>query len=104
SLRYLFSSACFPRPRVLPSSPTRRSSDLQPHLLLQPAGQSRGRGGPPARTDGRAGNSRRDRACHPVEAGGAVGGLVRRRPPRLRSEEHTPELHSPTQLACRLLL
>src|SRR5262249_61988702 len=70
-----------PAPRHLPSSPTRRSSDLQ-----DPRRQPRRRVRQP---DAQRPRSRR--LDVPVR-------------PLLRSEEHTSELQSLTNLVCRLLL
>src|SRR2546430_12000150 len=48
----------------------------------------------------------RDRECLGVERGRAVGGVFQELAPRywLRSEEHTSELQSQSNLVCRLLL
>src|SRR5262249_60683170 len=69
-------------PPALPSSPTRRSSDL-PHRATFGRPQARARSG--------RGSPRRDTGIG-LRAG------------RQRSEEHTSELQSLTNLVCRLLL
>src|SRR5262249_59563811 len=86
-LLFLFNQP--PPPQPLPSSPTRRSSDLHPHAA--------------ARRD------RRDPAIAraAATASGDRADHVRRRrarPASARSEEHTSELQSLTNLVCRLLL
>src|SRR5688500_19439117 len=87
------------RPPVLPSFPTRRSSDLErlpnptPSGELQPVDRVAGR--PPIRERGTGRSDRRRRTV-------ATGIDLRGR--RTRSEEHTSELQSPCNLVCRLLL
>src|SRR5438046_5855788 len=85
--------------RDLHSFPTRRSSDLRIRALRRERGDCApgsekirhtifaGRSPPPRALPPRL---RRDRACFPR--------------PRSRSEEHTSELQSLTNLVCRLLL
>src|SRR5262249_61151307 len=87
---FSFFFQCSGHPRDLPSFPTRRSSDLQ----RAPARGLEGRGPAPRG----AHPPRRSEHVHPPQ----------RRPPRPRgrprSEEHTSELQSLTNLVCRLLL
>src|SRR5262249_58698297 len=96
--RSLFFFHCPPPPRALPSFPTRRSSDLharglQPGAgglaLLDPAGQFAGAGG----ATGVDGDECPERTF-PASFSKFVP----------RSEEHTSELQSLTNLVCRLLL
>src|SRR5690606_41952731 len=97
-LFYAFFSACAGAHRVLPSFPTRRSSDLDDgervgrDLLCQPPlAQQR------AIEHGRLAGAEHGRDHRGVvELVGAVG--------RDRSEEHTSELQSRENLVCRLLL
>src|SRR5699024_12817060 len=77
--------------------PTRRSSDLGPHLLQAHPQNRRPRGNPVRRGAG---------VC---EAGPGLHHPLRRRGwwrpgPASRSEEHTSELQSRFDLVCRLLL
>src|SRR5206468_10494908 len=104
---------CFLRgagpPRALHSFPTRRSSDLAPG----------GRAGTPRRS----GSFARPSRSFPVRPGGPPSGSIpriavsrplpthhgpvtigRRDPRPVRSEEHTSELQSRSDLVCRLLL
>src|SRR5438132_5816263 len=84
----------FRSPRLLPSFPTRRSSDLTRAAARRPAARARRRSGVRApqsadpQTAGAGGGAR-----------GPAGGDH-----RTRSEEHTSELQSHSDLVCRLLL
>src|SRR5262249_58386366 len=96
---FLF-SLCAPAPRALPSFPTRRSSDLVGGRLcdffrrrIHP-GTNGGDGPRRGCVLARAGGCRRRSALSGV---GRVDGCD-------RSEEHTSELQSLTNLVCRLLL
>src|SRR5262249_61216998 len=94
---------CSAPPRALHSFPTRRSSDLRGGSFQASSATSivaderRGVGSVP---DSLAGPARRDRGSGPADPApsppGRVGGP--------RSEEHTSELQSLTNLVCRLLL
>src|SRR5262249_61627179 len=90
-------------PRHLPSFPTRRSSDLQQQLIQ----------GPDVALLWRAGRDQRLRPVEELGAGQDTGEDLLLTLPRvlqpgavagLRSEEHTSELQSLTNLVCRLLL
>src|SRR5262249_61942502 len=76
-------------PRPLHSFPTRRSSDL----AAQPAGRTDPRPASPPRTALAAEGRGRGTTGSPTPSWGAM-----------RSEEHTSELQSLTNLVCRLLL
>src|SRR5207248_10711952 len=104
-----FSSS--PHPDVLPSFPTRRSSDLAatvPAGLREPEGRPVALGRLLAPCAGAADPVLRNapRRRDPVaDAGRRQGPTSRQRDhPVGRSEEHTSELQSPYDLVCRLLL
>src|SRR5206468_11384728 len=84
-------------PRDLPSFPTRRSSDLCPFAPLRRGDRRRPRVGPvsePAR------HPRRTRLVQVAIVAAIVAAFVVLN----RSEEHTSELQSRSDLVCRLLL
>src|SRR5438046_7938043 len=80
----------------LHSFPTRRSSDLEPRRRVG----VRALGGPGRGRHGVALSTREDGGAHHRHE----GGHRRNRRGRVRSEEHTSELQSLTNLVCRLLL
>src|SRR5205823_13493663 len=83
-----------PPPPHLHSFPTRRSSDLlPPGPALRPGPALSSGPALPAAATSRSGSPTR----RPARSGG-------RRPPTMRSEEHTSELQSLAYLVCRLLL
>src|SRR5205085_11169121 len=92
---------------VLHSFPTRRSSDLRCHASYRARDAMRRRGRALCRLDG---SSSRKPAYRTIPQNVALverdqfhSGLVGTRP-RRRSEEHTSELQSQSNLVCRLLL
>src|SRR5262249_58595509 len=97
--------------RALPPFPTRRSSDLSarttaglPTRRIPSGGRRRAAGAAPPSPLGAA--ARRKTWGWATRGGRsqASGGRTRERPPRVaRSEEHTSELQSLTNLVCRLL-
>src|SRR5437016_5701370 len=105
------SSACTAAPRILHSFPTRRSSDLSTVPLTGcPSWRTRSRTRGVRATTSSATVATRTR---PTSAGaGSRTWCWGRREPRVapptpggaRSEEHTSELQSLTNLVCRLLL
>src|SRR5206468_11453803 len=102
-----FSSAA--HPRALPSFPTRRSSDL-----LMRSGSTAiayetvtdARGGLPllAPMSEVAGRMAVHVGAHYLEKGQGGQGILLAGVPGVRSEEHTSELQSRSDLVCRLLL
>src|SRR5262249_57460096 len=86
-----------PTPRALPPFPTRRSSDL-PGIPAPPRGRRRQAVRDPARANG---EHRATGQRHPLAA---ARGARRAGCGDDRSEEHTSELQSLTNLVCRLLL
>src|SRR5262249_62251153 len=98
----LLSPVCFSHaaaaPRALLSFPTRRSSDLRDRRSAVRGGEP----GPAWRScravrGPRSPAFRRARSCSPAECRSTRGSTA-------RSEEHTSELQSLTNLVCRLLL
>src|SRR5438046_7688322 len=83
-----FFFSCSGHHRALPSFPTRRSSDLAAVFERDLAERVR---------------RREHEGAHELEPG-RVGCDHERRDPLVRSEEHTSELQSLTNLVCRLLL
>src|SRR2546427_6649422 len=76
-------------------------STLFPYTtLFRSAGQVQ----PPSGHRGRAGGGRRLRGPRGVPVVTALAAPAPRREPRPRSEEHTSELQSQSNLVCRLLL
>src|SRR5262249_62038455 len=92
---------CAPPPRALHSFPTRRSSDLPAGRLPEHALDARAVPAPPAHHLARAQRPARELLAETRErpARRAARGLDAG-----RSEEHTSELQSLTNLVCRLLL
>src|SRR5205085_10737697 len=90
----IFFFSCHRPPRALHSFPTRRSSDLAPQRLDQPRQLVRHPRPVGAVRDAVRGES-------PVARGVS---LEHRRLHERRSEEHTSELQSQSNLVCRLLL
>src|SRR5262249_62247533 len=90
-LSFLFSFQCAAAHRDPPSFPTRRSSDLRQERRDQAYAQ-------------RAGGDTGPQHRRPLVAPDRPAGPEGRDPVRLRSEEHTSELQSLTNLVCRLLL
>src|SRR5437588_2726187 len=93
-----FCCSCYGTHRDPHSFPTRRSSDLSTHVASRAWHWTRGRGDHDA-----------DDLCRNVDSdlGGGCHAGVRRRTPAWhppRSEEHTSELQSHSELVCRLLL
>src|SRR5690606_42097110 len=90
-------------PRVLHSSPTRRSSDLRLFRCRPPRPHARAAGAEShrdaARFLGKAKGLSRGKHPAPRRRGGTMIELV-----GFRSEEHTSELQSRENLVCRLLL
>src|SRR5207248_9160156 len=96
---------------VLPSFPTRRSSDLTCLSRSKTTCSSRRErsGSTSAESPGDGpGRQRprptRRRSSPPAARRRAAGAASALRPPLCRSEEHTSELQSPYDLVCRLLL
>src|SRR5262249_60051269 len=94
-----------PPPPPPPSFPTRRSSDLPAHPISPSVATTSGRArGAPHRSADRPHTRRRASWIRPTLRArhGTTRGCVRDRSDR--SEEHTSELQSLTNLVCRLLL
>src|SRR5206468_12831261 len=85
-------SVYLPTP-TLHSFPTRRSSDLGPSSITSTAAPAR------RRTTGRGGSKQTRKRCAPARCSRSP-----RSSRRCRSEEHTSELQSRSDLVCRLLL
>src|SRR5690606_41265346 len=88
----IFPSLSYPPPPSLPSFPTRRSSDLSPHIKAHLFYEDSS-----------------ERLTRPPSTHSSTTQLVAGRPSFLssyhtRSEEHTSELQSRENLVCRLLL
>src|SRR5206468_5060384 len=101
SATFRFSFPLSARPPALPSFPTRRSSDLRGRNLRVRLTGRVGPVSPPARSSGSA--TREDRSgsrVRPMWGKASAAGCLA--PPR--SEEHTSELQSRSDLVCRLLL
>src|SRR5205085_9348091 len=100
---YVFFSSCFCHPLDLHSFPTRRSSDLLPRSGISVDADSFCPRGCRYRRQCRVSRAPRSRAisephrCHHFVCDGTSGLPV-------RSEEHTSELQSQSNLVCRLLL
>src|SRR5262249_56338080 len=97
--RPVFSFNSHPPPQLLPPFPTRRSSDLAPlaAAIMAPPLQGEAISPVPARTAKQIVAPReRPAAPRPTEALAPQS--------ETRSEEHTSELQSLTNLVCRLLL
>src|SRR5206468_11577458 len=90
-------------PRDLPSFPTRRSSDLDDDEIGDLHGALAGSATPRARSSARRGNARSRKASRSSRAA-IRASRSWRRAARSRSEEHTSELQSRSDLVCRLLL
>src|SRR5262249_58170883 len=95
-LSSLVSSSCYGHPRHLPPSPTRRSSDLTAPPAATPCPGPRTAPSWWTRRPGGRGSSGRPSTARSRRSGC--------RPSASRSEEHTSELQSLTNLVCRLLL
>src|SRR5690606_41213533 len=99
------------RPRDLPSSPTRRSSDLDSRVILDQAGAERliGKGDMLLLSATSSVAQRIQGAWVTEEEVRAVTKAWRKQAPEItyneevRSEEHTSELQSRENLVCRLL-